>query len=438
MTEPAARQPSPAMSSRHAYYALFVLWMTNLLGNIDRFSVGLILQQIKVDLQLTDTQIGILSGAAFVVAYTVFGFPIARWLDRGNRRNILAWSVGVWSMMAVAFGSAANFVQIVLARAGLGAGEAACIPGAVSLIGDYFKREKRTQAIGVLHSALAVAGIIGNPLVGVLTDQFGWRVAVISFGVIGLFLALVVRWTISEPPRLSVRSETLADGSLAGRDTFLRAMRVMFSNKAFLFLLIGHATYGIGIYAFVSWYPVTLVRAYGLTYTDIGLYIGTWMGIAMLIASLASGWICPAIARRMNDDRWLAILPAIFCLLSVPAMALVSMDVSQPVALIAGGVVLFMTVARTPVMLSLALDLVPASMHSLGTLVVVIVTTSIGAAVGPILVGLISDSVVAEVGSSAALRHGLLLTAPVFGLLGALLAFLPARFMARKLVQLPA
>jgi len=438
MTEPAVHQQPSAATPRQAYTALFILWLVNLLANIDRFSVGLILQQIKVDLHLTDTQIGLVSGAAFVVAYTVFGFPIARWLDRGNRRNILAWSVGIWSLMAVAFGSATNFIQIALARAGLGAGEAACIPGAVSLIGDYFKREKRTQAIGVLHSALAAAGIVGTPLVGILTDQYGWRVAVITFGVIGIFLALVVRLALREPARLSIRSKIQADGSPAHRDTFVRALRVMFTNKAFLFLLLGHAVYGIGIYAWVGWYPITLVRAYTMSYTEVGVFIGTWMGIAMLIASLSSGWVCPAVARRMGNDRWMAILPALFCLMSVPAMVLTCLDVSKLVAMIAGGVVLFSTVARTPPMLSLALDLVPASMHSLATLVIVIVTTSIGAAFGPIFVGMISDSVVAEVGQSAALRYGLLLTAPVFGLAGALLAFLPARFMARKLVELPA
>lgn len=438
MTGPAVREQSAVVTPRQAYYALFVLWMVNLLGNIDRFSVGLILQQIKIDLQISDTQIGLLSGAAFVVAYVVCGFPIARWLDRGVRRNILAWSVGLWSLMAVAFGSATSFFQIVLARAGLGAGEAACIPGAVSLIGDYFTREKRTQAIGVLHSALAAAGIVGTPLVGILTDQYGWRVAVITFGVIGILLAVVVRWTMREPVRLSIRSTTLPDGTPASRDTILLALRVMFSNKAFLFLLLGHAIYGIGIYAWVSWYPISLVRAYGLTYTEVGVFIGTWLGIAMLIASLFSGWLCPTVARRTGDERWMAILPALFCLLSVPAMVFTSLDVTLPVAMLAGGVVLFMTVARTPPVLSLSLDLVPASMRSLATLVVMVVTNNIGAAVGPIIVGLISDSVVAEVGQSAALRHGLLLTAPVFGLVGALLAFLPARFMARKLVELPA
>lgn len=432
MTKLAVREQSSSVTPRQAYYALFVLWMVNLLANIDRFSVGLVMQKIKTDLMMTDTQVGLISGIAFVVAYTVFGFPIARWLDHGVRRNIMAWSLGIWSLMAVAFGSASSFVQLVLARAGLGAGEAACIPGAVSLIGDYFKREKRTQAIGVFHSALAAAGIVGTPLIGILTDQYGWRVAVIFFGSIGLLLAFVVRFTMREPMRAA--AARVEGAVLANKDTLWRALKIMFSNRAFRWLLVGHATYGIGIYAWVTWYPISLIRAYNMSYTQVGIFIGTWMGVAMLIASLSSGWFCPSVARRTGNDRWMVILPAAFCLLSIPAMIATSLDVSQSVAMFAGGVVLFMTVARTPPMLSLALDLVPPSVHSLATLVIVIVTTSIGAAVGPIFVGIISDSVVAEVGPNAALRWGLLWTAPTFGLLGALIAFLPARMIGRKVV----
>ena len=178
--------------SHRAYYALFVLWLVNVLANIDRFSVGIVLQKIKTDLQLTDTQLGLFSGAAFVVSYVALGIPVARWLDRGIRRNILAWAVAVWSLMTLATGAAANFVQLAIARAGLGAGEAACAPGAMSLIGDYFSRGWRTQAVGIFHSALPAAGIVGSPLIGIITDHYGWRAALITFGALGIALALIM------------------------------------------------------------------------------------------------------------------------------------------------------------------------------------------------------------------------------------------------------
>ena len=108
--------------ARQAWYGLFLLWLVYVFANIDRFAIGIALQEIKKDLLLSDTQLGLISGSFFVVPYIVFGFPISRWLDRGVRRTILAWSVGLWSLMATATGAAVGFVQIGLARAGLGAG----------------------------------------------------------------------------------------------------------------------------------------------------------------------------------------------------------------------------------------------------------------------------------------------------------------------------
>jgi len=427
----------PAISARQAYYALFVLWLVNLLANIDRFSVGIVLQNIKVDLQLTDTQLGLFSGAAFVVSYVALGIPIARWLDRGVRRNILAWAVALWSLMTVATGAAANFFQLAAARMGLGAGEAACAPGAISLIGDYFPRKWRTQAVGIFHSALPAGGIVGSPLIGILTDHYGWRTALITFGVAGLLLALIVRFTIREPSRGGKRADDAPARPYVGTNSVGSALKVMYANRAYRWLLISHGLYGIASFGFVSWYPVILVRSYGMTYTEVGVFIGTILGFAMLIASLASGYVCPAVTRRTGNDRWMVLLPAIFILLSIPAMVVTCLDVSKQVAMAAGVVVLFFAVARTPPTLSLSMDILPPSMHGLSTLVFMIVTTMLGSAVGPLIVGAVSDSFIASLGEGRALRHALLVTAPAFGLIGALLAFLPARFMPRKLESLP-
>src|SRR5205823_14282299 len=130
---------------------------------------------------------------------------VARWLDRGVRRNILSLAVGVWSLMTLACGTATNFLQLALARTGLGAGEAACAPGAMSLIGDYFPREWRTQAVGIFHSALPAAGIVGSPIIGFITDRYGWRTGLIAFGVAGLLPALAVRVTVRRAFRRPMR-----------------------------------------------------------------------------------------------------------------------------------------------------------------------------------------------------------------------------------------
>jgi MFS family permease len=428
----AAHMNSSAPSSTwRAYYALFVLWLVHIIANIDRFSFGMAVQAIKVDLHFSDTEVGVVTGAAFVVAYVTFGIPVARWLDRGQRNLILAWSVGIWSIMAAACGAAGNFLQMVLARAGVGAGESGCVPAAISLIGDYFPLAKRTQAIGIFNSALPAAGIIGSPIMGVLIDRYGWRVALIVFGIVGLFLAALVRFTLREPMREAVRS---GDRDAESRQISLaHTFKTMIANRTFCLLLLAHGIYGFGIFAFVAWYPVSIIRTFGISYTELGLIAGTGLGIIMFCTSLASGFFCPAVVRRTGNDRWMAILPAIFCLLSVPAMIVACSDVSKPVSLAAGAIAFGLTIARVPPILGLSITLMPGEMRSMSTVVFLIATNVLGSAIGPIIAGMISDSMTGTLGDAAALRYALMWTAPVFGFIGALLAFLPAMSMPRKL-----
>ncbi len=424
-----ARTP---VSIKQAYYALFVLWLVNVVANIDRFAMGIVIQKVKIDLQLTDTQVGLVTGATFVIAYVAVGIPMARWLDRGTRRTILAWSVGLWSIMMLACGAAQNFVQMALARAGVGAGEAGCIPAAVSLIGDYFRGRKRTEALGIFQSAIAVSTIVGSPIIGIITDHYGWRVALLAFGLAGILLAVLIRLTLVEPVREALRLPAAPLQPVGNTETLARSLRTIFANRAFRYLLISHGIFSIAFFGFGVWYPVSLLRTYGMSYTELGIFMGIVLGIAMLVASVVSGYLCPTVARRSGDERWMAILPAIFCLISVVAMVVASMDLSKPVVLVAGTIAFFFVVARTPPILGLSMELLPASMRSLATVVLVLATNVIGSAIGPIIVGMVSDSATASLGEGPALRQAMLMTMPLFGLAGALLAFLPARFMPRK------
>jgi len=423
---------APGVPPRQAYYGLFLLWLVYVFANIDRFAIGIALQEIKKDLLLTDTQLGMISGLFFIVPYIVFGFPISRWLDRGVRRNILAWSVGFWSLMASATGAAVGFVQLALARAGLGAGEAACIPAAVSLIGDLFHRSWRSQAIGIFNSGLAIAGFVGTPILGMMTDHYGWRVALISFGAVGLLVALLIALTLKEPPRAAIAEQAQSGEPAGERKSVLESLRIMFAIPTFRYLVLGHGIYGIGIFSWVSWYGVSLIRTYGMTYTEIGFFIGTGLGMVMLLSGVGSGFLCPLVARRTGNDRWMVLLPAIACLASVPALAVTGFAVPQWLAMASGAAVLAMTAMRTAPLIAVTMDLLPSAMHGLATMVFVTLTSHLGAAIGPILVGIASDSVKGSMDDAAALRYGLLVTGPVFGLIGALIAFVPAFYLRRN------
>jgi len=423
-------------SLREAQYALFVLWLIHAMSNVDRFSIGLIVPAIQADLGLSDTQVGLFVGAAFVVAYVVAGIPMAYWLDRGVRTRILAGSVAIGSLLTAACGAATNFVQLLLARAGVGAGESTTVPGSLSLIADYFPLEKRSQAIGIFHSGLPAAGIVGTPLVGILADQFGWRFTLVAMAIVGLALAALAAATLREPMREAAPAVPAAFDPKPSRNdaagTFLLDLRAMFAQRAFRYLLIAHGLYGIGIFAFVTWYGITLVRNFGMTYTELGLFAGTFLGIVMFVTTIGSGYLGPAVVRWTGNERWMANLPAIYAVLSVPALLIASLDVSLTVAMAAGTVAFALTIARVPLLLTLSMNLMPASMRSRATLVFLLTTNIIGSAIGPLIVGMISDALAPELGAQAALRHALLWTVPTFCLLGGLLAFLPARHMARK------
>lgn len=438
MKEDAIQRTAPAGAAatvqpvRRVYGALFVLWLIHAIANIDRFSIGLIAQSIKADLALSDTQIGVFTGAAFVVAYVVAGFPMARWLDRGCRVRILAWSLALWSLMTAACGLAVNFVQIVLARAGVGAGESSCVPGALSLIGDYFPPEKRAQAIGIFQSALPAAGIVGTPIIGFIADQYGWRAALYAMGLAGTALAVLAYVTLREPLR-SVAAPAPVNPAAALRGDFLQDLRKLWALPALRHLLIAHGLYGIGIFSFVTWYPISLVRIHGLSYTELGLFAGTGLGIVMFLTTIGSGYLGPAVVRRTGDERWLVWLPALYAVASVPALFAASADATLLTALLAGGAAFALTIARAPLILTLSMNLVPASMHSLTTLVFLLVTNIVGSAVGPLLTGIVSDALAPSLGAELALRHALLWTAPTFCLLGSALAFLPARYMKKEI-----
>ena len=168
------------------------------------------------------------------------------------------------------------------------------------------------------------------------------------------------------------------------------------------------------------------------TYTEIGFFIGTGLGLVMLLSGVGSGFLCPLVARRTGNDRWMVLIPAIACLASVPALAVTGLAVPQWLAMASGAVVLAMTALRTAPLIAVTMDLLPSSMHGLATMVFVTLTSHLGAAIGPILVGIASDSVKGGMDDAAALRFGLLVTGPVFGLIGALIAFLPAFYLRRN------
>lgn len=420
-------QTERSLAQPQTYYLLLLLWLSSVMANIDRFSLSIVLQQIKADLVLTDTQVSLVTGASFLITYIGFGVVVGRWIDRGHRRNILAASVGFWSLMTIATTAATNFFQLALARAGLGAGEAGCVPAAMSMIGDAFPRDKRSQVIGLFHSALPMSGILGSPLVGWLADRHGWHAAFVTLGGLGLLLAALIRFTAPEPQRRR-HDERTTSPSLAANPSLGASLGLLWQIRAYRYTLLAQIVFGIAAGGVVGWLSLAFLRIFPLTMTDVGWYIGTACGLTMFTASLLSGWGCARVARHRNDERYLVWLPATFCLLAVPALVLTFAPTNMPVAMASGAIFLGLSIARIPPLMALIMNLLPRDMHGLGTSVFNVIA-QVGTAMGPLIVGIASDAMTPSMGSVEALRHALLYTLPPMAIAGALLAYLPARYI---------
>ena len=191
------------------HYVLGVLVVVYTFNFIDRQILSILLDPIKNELGLSDTAMGMLTGFAFAAFYATLGIPIARFADRSNRRNLVALSLGIWSMMTALSGLAQNFWHLLLARIGVGIGEAGCSPPAHSMISDYYPANQRATALGIYSLGIPFGIMFGLFAGGWINEFFGWRTAFFVVGLPGVLLAFVVRFSITEPPR------GLAEGRIA-------------------------------------------------------------------------------------------------------------------------------------------------------------------------------------------------------------------------------
>ena len=192
---------TPVFSSGYKGVVLSLLLLTYAFNFIDRTIVSTIGQAIKVDLKITDTQLGLLGGLSFAILYTVLGIPIARLAERWNRVSVIALAMVVWSGFTVACGFAGSFVQLLAMRVGVGVGEAGCSPPSHSLISDYYEPKRRATALSVYAFGIPLGGMIGAVAGGWLAKNFGWRVAFMAVGAPGVVMAVILKLIVKEPPR---------------------------------------------------------------------------------------------------------------------------------------------------------------------------------------------------------------------------------------------
>lgn len=384
MTQPETI-PLKKVSILYRNFVLAMLTLVYVFNFIDRQLLVILQESIKEELNLSDTQLGMLSGFTFAIFYVTMGIPIAYWADRANRRNIIAMSLALWSIMTGLSGLAANFIHLLLARVGVGVGEAGGSPPAHAMISDYFPPEKRSTALSFYSTGIYFGMLVGFLMGGYLNQQLGWRTAFFVLGIPGVALSLLFLVTVKEPKR----GATDVGSSAKASHSFIDVVKLLFSKPTFVFLSLATALHAFCIYGLLNWTPSFLVRLHGVSKTEVGIALGLILGFTGAAGSFFGGLVTDHFGK--TDKRWYMKIPAGLIFTSIPFVIGALFFESYSLSLFCFGVSNFLYSTYLGPSISVAHMLVPASLRALTSAILFLVLNLIGLGFGPLVVGMLSD-----------------------------------------------
>lgn len=403
MSEQAPENPYTSVSAR--YYAVGLLTVVYTFNFIDRQLLSILQESIKADLLLSDTQLGLLTGFAFALFYVTAGIPIARWADRANRRNIVALAVGIWSFMTAISGLVQNYLQLLLARIGVGIGEAGGSPPAHSIISDIFPPEKRASALAFYSTGVNIGILFGFLAGGWLNELFDWRVAFMVVGVPGIIIALVVRFTLREPIRGLSENRTATETQVP----FKSVLSLLYSRVSFRHIAMGAALNAFAGYSTSSWTASFMIRTHHMTTGELGTWLAGIMGLGGAFGVFFGGLIAEKLA--VKDRRWYMLLPALTGLICIPFMVATYLAESAYMALmlsIVPGVLFNVYLGNA---LAMTHGLVGLRMRAVASAILFFVLNLIGLGLGPWSIGVLSDMLAPSLGTES-LRYAMLYLLP--------------------------
>ena len=268
------------------WYVLLMMVLVYTLSIADRYVISTVLEPIRLELQLTDSGIAFLTGVSLALFYVVLGFPISWLIDRGNRRNIIAFCLIAWSVMTTCCGLSKNYVQLLLSRIGVGIGEAGGTPGASSIISDYFPAAKRPMALTVFSLGAPIGAWIGADIAGVINDHYNWRMVFLTLGIPGVIVGLAIFFTVREPRRGQLDKK---GGDHEGA-SFLESMRFLWTQKSAVHVMVASALTALWGWGLMWWTPTYLIRNFGMTPGEAGSILGPVHLVGGGLATLATSW----------------------------------------------------------------------------------------------------------------------------------------------------
>ncbi len=375
----------PASSLRLTLWILLIVYIFNFL---DRQIVTILAEPISKDLGLSDTQIGLMTGLAFALFYTVLGIPIARYADKpsSNRVRIISIALAVWSAMTMLCGFANNFIQLLLARIGVGVGEAGCTPAAHSLITDSTTPENRSSAIAFYGLGIPIGGLLGMVVGGYLNDLFGWRTTFVIVGVPGIALAVLVPLFLKEPRKLLNLEVKAAAPQLSLKQAFAEIAK----SRAFLLIAVAASITAFLAYGKTVWSTILFLRSYGLSASETGLYLGLVIGLSGIFGTWLGGWLADRFGKI--DKRYILIGPSIGMAIAAPLLFVGYSSANWMVAL---SILIVPTILNSlyygPTYACVQ-SLVKPEARAVASAVMLFAQNLIGLGLGPLLFGMLSDA----------------------------------------------
>ncbi|MEM9316297.1 MAG: MFS transporter [Pseudomonadota bacterium] len=406
-------------------YALGVLVVVYTFNFVDRQILSILIEPIKADLGLSDTQLGFISGFGFAFIYATLGIPIARLADRGNRRNLIAAALAIWSGFTALSGMAANFWQMLGARIGVAIGEAGCSPPAHSMIADYFPANRRATALGIYSLGIPFGILFGFVAGGWMNDVVGWRAAFFVVGIPGIVLAVLVRLSLREPPRGMAEGRTLEGDQPGIGETF----SALWNKPAFRHLSIGGGLSAFVGYGVTTFFPSYLIRSFEMSTTEVGTYLGLILGIPGGIGIALGGYLADRLGSR--DTRWYLWVVTVALLLSMPFAVYSYLADSAQMALLALVIPVMLGNFYQATTFSQVQGLVGLRMRAVAAAVLLFILNMIGLGLGPQFVGWLSDQLSDSYGVES-MRYALLI-AGLFNLWAAFHYFMAGRHLPNDL-----
>ena len=391
--------PGGKAASASVRMTLWTLLFVYILNFLDRQIVNILAEPIKESLELSDSALGLLAGPAFAVFYAVLGIPIARYADRSttNRAWLISISLAIWSAMTAVCGLAQNFVQLLLARIGVGVGEAGCTPAAHSLITDSVPVERRSSAIAFYGMGVPIGSLLGLIIGGIVNDLYGWRIALMLVGLPGLILAVAVPFLMREPRRLAAVRADAGPPSVA--PPLMASVREIFTSRAYVYILIaGSITAFLG-YGKGLWTISFFIRSHGLSTTQAGIAMAIALGLAGMLGTWLGGKMADTFGKR--DKRHLLTFPAYGMAIAAPILFLGYWAEDWRIAVALLIVPTMLNSAYYGPAYGCVQGLVRPQLRAVAASVMMFGQNLIGLGLGPLLFGVLSDSLAPVAGQES-------------------------------------